>query len=169
MYKSFFSTKLSYNSYSIKVRVQKNYYEPIWSEWSDTINITQKAISFSVNKGDLILAEHFNRMRNWSIQLYNVYPINKLSNQNIQVNKNEFILKDIYDVIYNTILGIQTEVNKWAVFDTNRSNVKFNQNIYELSGDNKVKVEVITALPNNASENGRNYIKLIVDCMNKLY
>ena len=71
------------NSYSIKVRVQKNYYEPIWSEWSDTINITQKAISFSVNKGDLILAEHFNRMRNWSIQLYNVYPINKLSNQNI--------------------------------------------------------------------------------------
>ena len=157
------------NSYSIKVRVQKNYYEPIWSEWSDTINITQKAISFSVNKGDLILAEHFNRMRNWSIQLYNVYPINKLSNQNIEVNKNEFILKDIYDVIYNTILGIQTEVNKWAVFDTNRSNVKFNQNIYELSGDNKVKVEVITALPNNASENGRNYIKLIVDCMNKLY
>lgn len=155
--------------YSMQVRVQKNYYQPVWSEWSDLVNLSQSSISFSVNKGDLILADHFNRMRNWSIRLYNVYPINSLSNGNITVNIDDIIYKDIYDVVYNTVLGIQTGVNNWAVFDANRSNVKFNQNIYELSGDNKVKVEVITALPNNASENGRNYIKLIVDCMNKLY
>lgn len=97
-------------------------------------------------------------MRNWSIRLYKVYPINSLSTGNITVNIDDIIYKDIYDIVYNTVLGIQTGVNNWAVFDTNRNNVKFNQNIYELSGDNKVKVEVITALPNNASENGRNYI-----------
>lgn len=162
------------SSYTIAVRVQKNYHKPIWSEWSNsnnsgTVKITQSAIDINMNPGDLVLANHFNKMRNWSIQLYNVYPIKELDSKNKQVLKYDIIFKDIYEVIYNTILNIQSGVNTWALFDNDRNNVKFNQTIFELSNANSVKQEIITALSNPQDKEGRNYIKILVNCMNKLY
>lgn len=93
---SLLSQFIEANEYTLQVRVMKNYYKQIWSDWSDVVRLTQSPISFSVNIGDKILEKHFNTMRNWSIRLYNVYPINKLPNTNKNVNVNDLILQNNY-------------------------------------------------------------------------
>lgn len=163
------------SSYKIAVRVQKNYYKPIWSKWSDSdgtgaINITQSSINWSTNAGVYILDSHFNQMRNWSIRLYNVYPIEPLDTNNKTISKRDKILRTQYSSIYNTILSIQSGVNTYAVYDEDRQNVKFNQLINDFDEPNNIKQELVTGEADpRPNPNGRNYITILVQCMNKLY
>lgn len=158
------------NNYTMQIRVQKSYYRPLWSEWSDVVNLRQYPISFSVNVDDYILESHFNRMRNWSKQLYDVYPINPFPSDNKNVQQYDVIEQVNYPGIYNTILGIQSGINNYASYDSNKSHLKLNNLINCFESPNEVTDEYVTALadprPNKA---GRNYIQLMVDSMNKLY
>ena len=67
------------------------------------------------------------------------------------------------------ILNIQSRVNNYTTFDSNRDNIKFNQNITNLSDNNKTKQELITAAKISNDPIGRNYKNILVECMNKLY
>lgn len=163
------------SNYKIAVRVQKNYYKPIWSSWSDSdgkgaVNISQSSINWSTQHGVYILDTHFNQMRNWSIRLYNVYPIKPLDSNNKTVAKGDKILRTQYSSIYNTILGIQSGVNTYAIYDEDRQNIKFNQVINDLSDPNPITQELVTGEADpRPNPEGRNYITILVQCMNKLY
>ena len=109
-------------------------------------------------------------MRNWSIRLYNVYPIKPLDSNNKTVAKGDKILRTQYSSIYNTILGLQSGVNTYAIYDEDRQNIKFNQVINDLSDSNPITQELVTGEADpRPNPEGRNYITILVQCMNKLY
>lgn len=157
--------------YSISIRVQKNYYEPIWSNWSSTVILNNVAIQrINIKQYDIIMNTHYNTMRNYSKRLYDVYPISSLNSNNKSIVRGDIIKYNNYTAIYQTIKNIQNDVNSYAQFDSNRQNVKFNQTINTFDNPNQPTQEFITAL-DNAKPNiqGRNYINLLIECMLKLY
>ena len=157
--------------YSISIRVQKNYYEPIWSNWSSTVILNNVAIQrINIKQYDIIMNTHYNTMRNYSKRLYDVYPISSLNSNNKSIVRGDIIKYNNYTAIYQTIKNIQSDVNSYATFDSNRQNVKFNQIINTFDNPNQPTQEFITAL-DNAKPNiqGRNYINLLIECMLKLY
>ena len=157
--------------YTISIRVQKNYYQPIWSNWSSTITLNNMGINrIAINQYDKILYTHYNTMRNYSKRLYDVYPISNLNVDNKTINQGDIIKYDNYSAIYKTIKNIQYDVNNYASFDSNRKNVKFSQTINEFDEPNQPAQEYITALDNmKPALQGRNYISLLIECMYKLY
>lgn len=159
-------------SYTIKVRVQKKYYEQIWSDWSDeiTVNVVDP-VQITCDKENKIYASTYNTVRNQSKQLYDAYPINNLPANNIEATASSTVIQDEhFKAIYDTILGIQSGVNSWAVYDSTKSNIKFNQSITELNSPNQPKVEYITAVKDpRPNPEGRNYMLILIDAMNKLY
>lgn len=157
--------------YSISIRVQKNYYEPIWSSWSPIVILNNVAIQrINIRQYDIIMNTHYNTMRNYSKRLYDVYPISSLNSNNKSIVRGDIIKYNNYTAIYQTIKNIQSDVNSYATFDSNRQNVKFNQIINTFDNPNQPTQEFITAL-DNAKPNiqGRNYINLLIECMLKLY
>lgn len=120
--------------------------------------------------GGIIRAAHYNTIRDYSLQLHAVYPITALNQDNVSVSVGNKILHDYYQGIYNTILKIQREVNNYATFDNNRNNVKFNQTINLLSGqDAAISGEIITADRDLRPGSGRDYLLLLYDSMSLLY
>jgi len=66
-------------------------------------------------------------------------------------------------------LQIQNKVNNYAIFDLDRSNVKFNKNIDNFANDKKpVRGEIITQDKISNVPIGRNYLNICIECMNKL-
>lgn len=157
------------NSYKIKIRVQKNYFINLWSEYSE-ISITTSPINIlDIKQYTKVLADQYKYVRNNSIRLYNTYPISKLPNNNVDNNIGDIIYANHYKGIYDTILQIQRDVNNWAKFDNNRFNVKFNTSINLLSGSDGPKQDIITALKDTRPNIiGRNYNNILIDCMNQL-
>ena len=161
------------NTYQIKIRFQKKYFQNIWSEWSNTITLYKSKITeLNLLVDQIIEISHYKTVRNYSTRLYDVYFINRnfLPKDNIDKNQYDIIITENYQGIYDTILAIKNKVNNYATFDSERENIKFNQNINDLDGNNKVtKGEIITA--NKISNNpiGRNYMNILINDMNKLY
>lgn len=119
--------------------------------------------------GRIILASHFNTIRDYSIRLYNVYPIVNLDSDNIAAVIGEKILHSNYLGMYRTILNIQSSVNSWATFDNNRQSVKFNETIDLLDNPNQpIRGEIITADRDLRPGSGRDYLLALYDCMNLL-
>ena len=120
----------------------------------------------------IIEIAHYRTVRNYSVRLYDVYFINRnnLPINNIDKKQYDIIITENYQSIYDTILDIKNKVNNYATFDSNRSNIKFNQTINDLDGDNKVtKGEIITANKISNNPKGRNYMNILIADMNKLY
>lgn len=168
------------DTFKISIRYQKNYYQYIWSEWSDEIILKKSNISelSEIQADNPILAAHYNKMRNYSVRLWQVYPLQQLESKNIlcepatdDSTKNDYIKQDNYAAIYNTILGIQNNVNSYAdSYDDNRQTCKFLQVIDKLSNDNSVTEELVTASKDpRPNISGRNYINILIECMNKLF
>lgn len=160
------------DTYKIKVRVQRKYYEKDWSDWSDEVLLRISPITdLAVSVGQIIEASHYNRVRNYSYRLWQVYPISSLPTNNIEAKAKETkILQSHYVDIYKTITNIQSDVNKWAVYDSDRDEIKFNQTITELSNPNQPISEYVTSVADNRpNPNGRNYMRILVSCMNKLF
>lgn len=119
--------------------------------------------------GGIILASHFKTIRNYSVRLYNVYPIVSLDSDNIEAVRGEIILHSNYLGMYRTIKNIQSSVNTWATFDNNRQDVKFNETINLLDNPNQpIRGEIITADRDLRPGSGRNYLLALYDCMNLL-
>ena len=95
--------------------------------------------------------------------------IESINSDNVERKQHDIIYAKDYQGIYNTILNIQSRVNNYTTFDSNRDNIKFNQNITNLSDNNKTKQELITAAKISNDPIGRNYKNILVECMNKLY
>ena len=158
--------------YKMKIRFQKNYYENIWSEWSDIIQLNESTISeLNINKETKILQSQYKTVRDYSVRLWNVYhkSTEQLDSNNVARSVGDIIQAKNYTGIYNTILAIYNRVNGWCDYDTNRSNVKFTQTITNLSNTLvPVRGELITASKVSNEPSGRNYKNILIECMNKL-
>ena len=159
--------------YDIKIRFQKKYYKNIWSEYSDNIHLgISKIKELDLQKEQIIYINHYSTIRKYSTQLWEVYfnkNIEAINSDNVERKQHDVIYARDYQGIYNTILNIQSRVNNYTTFDSNRDNIKFNQNITNLSDNNKTKQELITAAKISNDPIGRNYKNILVECMNKLY
>ena len=158
------------NTYKVEVRCKKAYYNltdtEAWSKWAE-VNISVEAVNnLSLSVGQKILASHYMTPRTASVRLYNVYPINAQGlNNNVARSLGDEILYRDYTAIYNTILSIKNGVNEYCTYDN--TNVSFTIPITDLT-DNPPKQEYITADKTPASPNGRNYMNILIDDMNKL-
>lgn len=158
-------------TFSIQIRFQKNYFENIWSEWSNIITLKKVIINEQTfNIDDKILVTHYNTMRNKSYACWEAYPITSLPTDNIALNIGDNIKQINFKAIYDTIKAIQTNVNNYTTYDSSRNNIKFLQTIDKFEGENKPTDELITALKDpRPNKPGRNYINLMIECLNKLY
>lgn len=164
------------NSYTMKIRFQKNYYSNVWSEWSDSVTISNTAINEitqaqGIKKRELVLINHYTTVRNYSIRLYDVYFINRnnLPGTNKELTQGSIIKAENYQGIYDSILQIQNRVNNYATFDNDRINVSFNRVIDNFDGNNKpIRGEIITQDKISNDPIGRNYMNICIECMNKL-
>lgn len=162
------------NTYTVKVRVKKKYgvdnIQPKWSEWSNTVTIKVNPTKYSVKKDDFILASHYNTLKDYVTSSSNAYSSNWSTSPKNVNSKNTIILKDQYkySIFINQINNIKKVVNNYATFDSTRTSVKFDK-------DNKIpttfneQVEIVTANENLTNNpNGRNYIAIAYDYLNKL-
>jgi len=164
------------SSFKIKIRFQKNYYSNIWSEWSDTSTVNNSAINEitqaeGIKKNELVLLRHYTTVRNYSVRLYDVYFASRsaLPSTNKELPAESIIKAENYQGIYDSILQIQNKVNNYAVFDSDRNNVKFNKDIDNFAGNNKpTRGEIITQDKISNNPIGRNYMNICIECMNKL-
>lgn len=159
--------------YNISIRFQKKYYKNIWSDYSDIIHLMISGIKeLNINKIDLIKIDHYKLVRGYSLQLFKVYnDINSLNKDNILRSKNDIIYAMDYQGIYNTILNIQSKINNYTKYDSDRQNVRFNQSINALSEANAIKQKQDIVTANKISNNpvGKNAFNILIECMNKLY
>lgn len=169
---SILSDFLDLSYYKIKIRFQKNYYQNTWSEWSDSVQVNNSAITeLSITKDNKITQAQYKTVRDYSIRLWNVYHQTSESydSNNIAKSVGDIIYASNYNGIYNTILAIYNRVNGWTDYDSNRTNIKFNETITNLSGSLvPVKGELITASKVSNEPSGRNYKNILIECMNKL-
>lgn len=173
---SLISTFPNVSEYKIKIRFQKNYYSNIWSEWSDLVKVGNIPIneitqSQGVKKGESVLISHYKIVQQASVRLYDVYFTNRntLPSTNKDLIQYSIIRAENYQGIYDSILQIQNKVNNYAIFDSDRLNVKFNKNIDNFADDKKpVRGEIITQDKISNVPIGRNYLNICIECMNKL-
>lgn len=162
------------SSYKIKIRVQKNYYitsgDDSWSAWSNEITINKKAVARQTyNKGDKISYSHYMNPRTASVNCQKAYPIHKLPSDNIEKKTSDLIQYKNFKAIYDTILQVKNDVNSYCKYD--RESVSFTRDISDFTS-NPPKQEYITANDKDTivtESDGRNYMNLLVDDLNKLY
>lgn len=154
-------------TYSIQVRVQKNYYTSDWSNWSSTVTIKVQELDFSVNKGDKILANHFNEV---GTSIYNgwlCYNFQSFADlYSFSRDKGNEINHTDENNMYDLIKTIQNGVNTWAVYDNN--NCKLTNTVNAFDNDPTQEGEYITAKAEDTTVPGRNYIQILADEFNKL-
>ena len=157
------------NSYSLKIRVRKNYGYPdankyaedSWSDWSLERKFTIKTHSLSVNEGDYIMATDYEKMYNMILAMRNTYPTYNLKCH--LVKKGDYILASDFDLVYQDIWSCFNTVNNWGKYGTTKSKVKFNEG-RNLPSFSSTVGEYVTDLEDDTSPNGRNYmIKMISD------
>ena len=164
------------NRFKIRIRFQKKYYFNVWSEWSDAILLNNEPIHEiseyeGIKKDEPVLLNHYKMVRKYCIRLYNVYikSLQNLPSTNIELFKDAIIKAENYQGIFDSILQIQSKVNNYAIFDIDKSNVKFNKDIDNLAGNNKpIRGEIITKDKISNNPLGRNYMNICIECMNKL-
>lgn len=158
------------SSYSMKIRVKKKYGATSslqrWSSWSSAVIITKTVPSFSVNKYDLILADHYNGAYNTVDRARSTYGVS-WTNAPGKVIKNSTIIKASQysqSTIMHIINDTKSQVNNYATFDSGRDYVKFDYTDKLPTTFNETVGELITADKNEGNEpNGRNYIHFIYD------
>lgn len=157
------------NSYSLKIRVRKNYGYPdankyaedSWSDWSLERKFTIKTHSLFVNEGDYIMATDYEKMYNMILAMRNTYPTYSLKCH--LVKKGDYILASDFDLVYQDIWSCFNTVNNWGKYGTTKSKVKFNEG-RNLPSFSSTVGEYVTDLEDDTSPNGRNYmIKMISD------
>lgn len=161
-------------SYKMRIRVQKNYYittgDESWSKWSSYVTVKKKAVSRQTyTKGQKIEDDHYMNPRTASVNCHGVYPLHSLPTNNISRSAGDKIEHKHYKGIYDTIIQIKNDVNGYCIYDN--ANVSFNRTINNFT-NNPPKVEYITAADSDSivsTNDGRNYMNLLVDDLNLLY
>lgn len=157
-------------SYTLQVRVRKNYgfnqsdAEESWSNWSSAVTVNIRSDSFSVNKGDLIMASHYNTLQPLCARMKKTYPLPTSSITCLTVKRGDIIYASDYNAPYADIKGVETSVNSYGPFDSDRDAVKFPV----IPDFTPIRGEFITALSIDDEFPGRNYIRLMHDYANML-
>lgn len=162
-------------SYQLSVRVKKKYgttsTEHRWSSWSDIVVIYVTEPVYNVNQHDLILATHFNDLLNTIDRIRSTYDID-WTNKQLQAVRNSTIIKaEQYSQskLLNKLVETKERVNNYGIFDTGRTNIKFDSTNQLPTTFNETRGEYITAdkdgtfTSQGQTRNGRNYIKYAYD------
>lgn len=170
---SLISTHPIASSYTIQIRVRKNYGYPdataytedSWSDWSDKRTFSIKSYSLFVNEGDYIMASHYKVMYDMILAMRNTYPTYSLKCS--LVKRGDPILASDYDLAYQDIWSCYNTVNNWGKFGTTKNKVKFNQG-NALPSFNSIVGEYVTNLANDTKPVGRNYMIIMINYANML-
>lgn len=152
------------NSYTMKVRVKKPYNATVdtdygWSDWSSTVTITKKVPTYSVSQNQIIMASHYNEVRDAVENAKNTYNItstipDKATSKTTIIKREQYY----YDSIFKRINETKNRVNTYATFFDDRTKFdKDNQIITSFT----TSQEKVTAAKNGTD--GRNYIQYIYD------
>ena len=146
-------------NYSIQVRVQKNYGTYQWSSWSDTKNIKITSIQIPSYTNQIILASHYNYMRDTITRMINTYAVSwpndpKAASKGIIIDKDRYS----YSNVLNRLTEIKNKINNYADFDNIEN--KFDSN-NQLPTSFTVKEEIIT--DQEIESNGANYLITILN------
>ena len=154
-------------TYNIQVRVQKNYYTSDWSNWSSTVTLKIDELNFSVNKGDIILADHFNEVGTAIYKGWLCYNFQSFADlYGFSTDEGDEINHTDENSMYDLIKTIQDGVNTWAVYDND--DCKLTNTINAFDNDPTQEGEYITAKAEDTTVPGRNYIQILADEFNKL-
>lgn len=153
----------SSTSYTYKVRVKKKYgYDNAdltvanpWSEWSKSMTVKVVPDTFSVVKGEYIMAAHYNTLVSLTTRINKCYPLFNNTTKSVKVG--DYIMGDDFYLPYNDITACFNAVNNWGKYDTTRNKVKFNEG-KDLPAFKSKQGEYITALEDDTIVPGRNYI-----------
>jgi len=170
---SLISTHPIASSYTIQIRVRKNYGYPdatayaedSWSDWSDKRMFSIKSYSLFVNEGDYIMASHYKVMYDMISAMRNTYPTYNLKCK--LVKRGDIILASDYDLVYQDIWSCYNTVNNWGKYGSTKNKVKFNQGNVIPSFNSNVG-EFVTDLANDIKPVGRNYMIIMINDANLL-
>lgn len=158
-------------TYNVQIRVRKNYgytdsqEEQSWSSWSSIVVVNVVPATHSVNRGDLILADHFNKMKTLLDRMRVAYPAFTVTTPTVK--RGDYILADPFTKPYQDIKNCMNVVNNWGTYASNRNSVKFN-NGNPLPSYTPTKGEYVTALAEDTKFPGRNYMTLMFNYANLL-
>ena len=157
------------NIYTLRLRVQKNYGTYKWSEWSDPISFTITSVPSRSYTNQLILASHYNEMRDTINRMINTYGVTwpndpKAASNTIIIDKDRYSYNNVLD----RLNAIKTKINNYAVFEegTNNNNMNKFDFFNELPTSFNVKEELIT--DEEVESNGANYLITILKRCNLL-
>lgn len=157
------------STYKLELRVQKNYYittgENSYSKWSTAVIVKNTALNnLNLTSGQEIELSHYDYVRNASVRLHDTYPIYTLNSNNVSQKVGDQIDYKEYDGMITDILNIQKGVNEYCSYDQDRNDIKFQNTINTLNGEQ----EYITAELEGTEIDGRNYMNILINEMNKL-
>lgn len=157
------------STYKLELRVQKNYYittgENSYSKWSTAVIVKNTALNnLNLTSGQEIELSHYDYVRNASVRLHDTYPIYTLNSNNVSQKVGDQIDYKEYDGMITDILNIQKGVNEYCSYDQDRNAIKFKNTINTLNGEQ----EYITAELEGTEIDGRNYMNILINEMNKL-
>ena len=154
------------STYAIRVRVKKPYNATAdtdwgWSDWSDKVTIVKVVPSYSVSKGDFIMATHYNTVRDAVNNAKNTYGITGSVPDKV-TSKVTIILQNQYKYanIFQRIVETKNVVNNYAPVHTSLVKVKFDYQDRIITSFTTTD-EWVTALKDDT--NGKNYMKYIFD------
>ena len=157
------------STYKLELRVQKKYYitigENSYSKWSTAVIVKNTALNnLNLTSGQEIELSHYDYVRNASVRLHDTYPIYTLNSNNVSQKVGDQIDYKEYDGMITDILNIQKGVNGYCSYDQDRNDIKFQNTINTLNGEQ----EYITAELDGTEIDGRNYMNILINEMNKL-
>lgn len=155
-------------SYKIRIRVRKDYRtqlaDDLWSFWSEYVTTNIVYDSFSVKRGDMIMADHRNTLTALCQRMKTTYPIPSSTIKTKDVAVGDMIKASDYVPPYQDIVELKDSINNYAPFDSGKDRVK----LPSVPDFKPVVGEFITALPEDSSLPGRNYIWILHNYANLL-
>lgn len=157
------------STYTLRLRVQKNYGTYRWSEWSNPISFTITSVPSRSYTNQIILASHYNEMRNTINRMINTYGVTwpndpKAASNTVIIDKDRYSYTNVLD----RLNAIKTKINNYAVFEEGTDNNNMNKFDFfnELPTSFHVKEELIT--DEEVESNGANYLITILKRCNLL-
>jgi len=176
---------LTSTQYRMRVRVQVGNYNGMyteadmrddsddgitWSEWSDQIILNvQPKEKYNLPKGSKIFAVQYQNLRTVLQNLRKCYPLG--ADTSVNVLTGEYIKRNEYTKIYETLVNWVNSINEYCTFDNDRQYVKVAYDTKQLP-DFEALQEIVLSADTGVDDNGntgRNYINIlmgyIINCL----